>query len=92
MRVIHLPGHTLGTIALEDTQTRALFCGDIINTNKQGDKILPPRKSFALDYQQALESSVNLFKDSRPTAILPGHGTPIIEPENAIKVYLEEYG
>ncbi len=91
LKVLHLPGHTPGTIAFEDTRTRALFCGDIINTNKQGDKILPPNKGYALDYDQALKSSIQMFKLSRPNAILPGHGTPILEPENAIKVYLEEY-
>ncbi|TFG10068.1 MBL fold metallo-hydrolase [Candidatus Heimdallarchaeota archaeon] len=92
MKVIHLPGHTPGTIALEDTGTRALFCGDIVNTNKQGTKILPPHKGYALDYSQALDSSIKMFKISRPNALLPGHGTPIIEPTEAIKVYLEEYG
>ncbi|MHA1197894.1 MAG: MBL fold metallo-hydrolase [Candidatus Heimdallarchaeaceae archaeon] len=91
LKVLHLPGHTPGTIALEDTESRALFCGDIINTNKQGDRILPPSKGYALNYEQALESSKNMLKLSRPNAILPGHGKPILEPENAIKVYLEEY-
>ena len=91
LKAIHLPGHTPGTIALEDTGTRALFCGDIINTNKQGTKILPPHKGYALNYEQALKSSIELFNVSRPNIILPGHGAPLFEPENAIKVYLEEY-
>ena len=90
-KVLHLPGHTPGTIALEDTETGALFCGDIINTNKKGDKILPPSKHYALDYEEALKSSIRMFKVSKPKAILPGHGTPIVGPRNAIKVYLEEY-
>ena len=91
LKVIHLPGHTPGTIALEDIGTQALFCGDIVNVNKQGTKILPPHKGYALDYDQALESSIKMLKVSKPKVILPGHGAPLFEPENAIKVYLEEY-
>ena len=91
LKVFHLPGHTPGSIALEDTETSALFCGDIINTNKKGDTILPPKKSFASNYEQALESSIKMFKLSKPKVILPGHGKPIIDPENAIKIYIEKY-
>jgi glyoxylase-like metal-dependent hydrolase (beta-lactamase superfamily II) len=92
LKVLHLPGHTPGSIALEDVSTRALFCSDIINTNKQGTKILPPHKGYALDYEQALASSIKMFSVSRPNAILPGHGAPILDPENAIKEYIEKYG
>ncbi len=91
LKVLHLPGHTPGSIALEDTKTKALFCGDIVNTNKNGNKILPPKKSYALDYEEALKSSIKMFRLSKPKAILPGHGTPILDPEDAIKVYLEQY-
>ncbi len=91
LKVFHLPGHTPGTIALEDIKTRALFCGDIINTNKSGTKILPPHKTFALDYDKALESSIKMLKLTRPKAIMPGHVKPILEPEEAIETYLENY-
>ena len=91
LKVYHLPGHTPGTIAFEDIQTRALFCGDIINTNQKGSKILPPSKTFALDYEQALKASKQMFQLSKPSVILPGHGKPILDPSEAIKTYLEEY-
>ncbi len=91
LKVYHLPGHTPGTIALEDLETRALFCGDIIDCNKKGDTILPPKKLFAMDYDQALKSSIKMLQASKPSAIFPGHGKPITEPDAAIKLYLEEY-
>ncbi len=92
LRILHLPGHTPGTMALVDAETQALICGDIINTDKKGSKILPPNKKYALDYNQALDSSLKMFDMISPSVILPGHGSPIFEPEEAIKVYLDEYG
>jgi len=92
LKVFHLPGHTPGTIALEDTVSNALFCGDIINANKTGDKILPPNQKFALDYEQALKASIKMFEITNPSVILPGHGSPILDPSDAIKTYLEEFG
>jgi glyoxylase-like metal-dependent hydrolase (beta-lactamase superfamily II) len=91
LKVIHLPGHTPGTIALEDIETQALFCNDIINTDKKGTVILPPDKNYALNYDQAIKSSIRMFQVSKPKAIMPGHGSPILEPEESIKIYLEEY-
>ena len=91
LKVYHLPGHTPGSIALEDVGNQALFCSDILNTDKKGTKLMPPNKGFALDYEQALKSSTRLLRESKPSVILPGHGAPLFEPEEAIKEYLEEY-
>lgn len=92
LKVFHVPGHTPGNIALEDIETNALFCGDTINTNKKGTKILPPSKTYALDYEQALKSSLRLLKESTPSVILPSHGSPIFQPEEAIEEYIQEFG
>ncbi len=91
MKILHLPGHTPGTIALVDIETQALFCGDIINVDKKGSKILPPKEKYALDYNQALKASFRMFDITSPSVVLSGHGTPIFEPDEAIKVYLDEY-
>ena len=91
LRVLHLPGHTPGTIALIDLDTQALFCGDIINTDKKGSKILPPSEKYALDYNQAIKSSIKMFDKVSPSVVLPGHGSPVFEPADAIKIYLDEY-
>lgn len=91
LKILHLPGHTPGTIALVDIETQALFCGDIINADKKGRKILPPKEKYALDYNQALKASFRMFDTTSPSVVLPGHGSPIFEPDEAIKVYLDEY-
>jgi glyoxylase-like metal-dependent hydrolase (beta-lactamase superfamily II) len=91
LKVFHFPGHTPGTIALEDTESNALFCGDIINTNKTGDTILPPNKKFALDYEQTLKASIKMFELINPSVILPGHGSPILNPSEVIKTYIEKF-
>jgi glyoxylase-like metal-dependent hydrolase (beta-lactamase superfamily II) len=91
LKVLHLPGHTPGTIALVDIETQALFCGDIINADKKGSKILPPSEKYALDYNQALKASLEMFDRTSPSVVLPGHGAPVFDPDEAIKVYLDEY-
>jgi len=91
LKILHLPGHTPGTIALLDIENQALFCGDIINSDKKGEIILPPKMRFALDFEQALESSIKMLDESSPSVVLPGHGYPILEPEEAIEAYLDEY-
>ena len=91
LKVFHLPGHTPGSIALEDVESHALFCSDILNIDKKGLKLLPPNKGFTIDYEKALQSSLKLLRESKPSVILPGHGPPLFEPEEAIKEYLAEY-
>ena len=91
MKIHHLPGHTPGSIALEDTISGALFTGDAVITNRRGTKLRPPSKIYALDYNQALESSIKLLKSAQPKAILPGHGKPMLNPEEAINKYLQKY-
>ncbi len=91
LQVMHLPGHTPGTIALVDVENKALFCGDIVNGDHSGSKILPPKERFAVDYKQALEASVRMLEETSPSVILTGHGKPILEPKKAISAYLEEF-
>jgi glyoxylase-like metal-dependent hydrolase (beta-lactamase superfamily II) len=91
LKVYHLPGHTPGTIALEDMETKALFCGDILNSNRKGTALIPPKEMFAINYDQALKASIKMLQISKPKAIFPGHGKPIIEPKEVIEAYLEKY-
>lgn len=91
LKVMHLPGHTRGTIALFEVESQALFCGDIINADKNGSKILPPKEQFAVDYEQALKSSFRMLEEVSPRVILPGHGKPILQPMEVIKEYLEKH-
>jgi glyoxylase-like metal-dependent hydrolase (beta-lactamase superfamily II) len=75
-RVIHVPGHTLGSAALHFPAHDALFSGDAINTlavtsGRTGPQLSP----FNRDRVQALDSIVRL-KDLEATHLLPGHGAP----------------
>lgn len=91
MKIFHVPGHTEGTIAIEDTQSHALFVGDSISVNQKGTKIKPPSRLFSFDYKTAIASSARLLKHATPKYILPGHGSVLYTPKQAIKTYLEKY-
>ena len=58
-RVIAVPGHTDGSLALWRSHDRVLISGDALLTDRHGDE-LGPRKSMANDYAQALQSAATL--------------------------------
>ena len=73
-RVIHVPGHTLGSAALHFPGHDALFSGDAINTyaytsGRTGPQLSPLNR----DRAQALES-LKQIEDVPATHVLPGHG------------------
>lgn len=78
LRVIHVPGHTPGSIALYQPERQILFCGDIFfhNNPKKGLVVSPPIVS--VDLAQARESA-------RKLAALPvrslcvSHGELVLE-------------
>jgi glyoxylase-like metal-dependent hydrolase (beta-lactamase superfamily II) len=75
-RVIHVPGHTLGSAAIQFAGLEALFSGDAINTyavtsGRRGPQLSP----FNFDRAMALES-INRLKDVQAIHVLPGHGAP----------------
>lgn len=92
LKIIHVPGHTPGSIALLDSVTGVLFTGDAITTNKKGSKILPPHRAFCIDIKEARKSALQLVKDTQPSAILPGHGKPILDPEKHMLAYKTKFG
>jgi len=75
-RVIHLPGHTPGSVAIHMPAADALFVGDALTTHDvltgaEGPRLAP----FTLDRETALTSLARLEGiDAR--WILPGHGQP----------------
>ncbi len=71
-RVIHTPGHTEGSIALE--RDGVLFSGDALLADRRGN-IRPPDPSLALDPSAAEQSAAELMARS-PSLLLPGHGAP----------------
>jgi glyoxylase-like metal-dependent hydrolase (beta-lactamase superfamily II) len=76
LRVIHMPGHTPGSVALHAPAHDALFVGDALVTNavinpRRGPQISP----FAADPDQALASLANI-EQIEAHWLLPGHGSP----------------
>jgi len=81
LRVIHVPGHTPGSIALYQPERQILFCGDaIFNRSPMGGKqgIRFPPSIVSVD-------SIRAQAAARKLAALPvevlccGHGEPILE-------------
>lgn len=75
-RVIHLPGHTPGSVAIHVASVSALFVGDAMTTRdvltgRTGPGLAP----FTVDRAEALETLGRLESiDAR--WVLPGHGPP----------------
>jgi glyoxylase-like metal-dependent hydrolase (beta-lactamase superfamily II) len=75
-RVIHLPGHTPGSVALHIPAVDAIFLGDAFTTRSVLTGQLGPRLApFTLDPDQALASLARL-DGIDATWVLPGHGDP----------------
>lgn len=74
-RVVHVPGHSLGSIALYFPAERVLFCGDTIDC-RRGQPGLPPRP-FSVDMNQAL-ASIERMSELDFDVLCPGHGDPIV--------------
>ena len=75
LRVLHIPGHTPGSIALYHPERRILFCGDSL-TNREGIKTSP--NLFTVDMAQA-EESVRRLAELPVEIACFGHGDPILE-------------
>ena len=67
-RVVHLPGHTAGSIGILTIQGD-LFCGDMLMARKDGLRF---GYGNPLDYKDSLEKLKNL----EITTFYPGHGRP----------------
>jgi glyoxylase-like metal-dependent hydrolase (beta-lactamase superfamily II) len=73
-RVIHLPGHSSGSIAVL-TVGGDLFCGDLfVNVKK------PARNSILAD-KAAYEASIKRVTEYEVKLVFPGHGRPFVMEE-----------
>jgi len=73
--VVHVPGHTPGSIALHFPAERLLICGDTISNRR--DKLGPPPKGFTEDMNQAI-ASIRRMSELEFDVLCPGHGAPIV--------------
>ena len=70
-RVIHLPGHSKGSIGFHTTEDD-LFIGDLLENNeKQG-----PVKCSLIDNSGDFDASIDKLKTLSLKTVYPGHGNP----------------
>jgi len=75
-RIIHVPGHTPGSVAVHVPTVDALFVGDVLTTGNVLTGERGPRPApFTLDPQSAL-ASLSKLEAVSATRVLPGHGPP----------------
>jgi glyoxylase-like metal-dependent hydrolase (beta-lactamase superfamily II) len=75
-RIIHVPGHTPGSVAVHVPAVDALFVGDAMTTgNVLTGESGPGPAPFTLDPETALASLAKL-EAVVATWVLPGHGAP----------------
>jgi hydroxyacylglutathione hydrolase len=75
LRVLHLPGHTPGSIALYDPKRKVLFIGDTLGC-KEGIVQGPPT-SVTWDMRQVY-ISIEKLRPLDFSVMLSGHGEPVI--------------
>lgn len=68
-QVLHLPGHTKGSIGIF-TADGNLFCGDLM------DNMRKPNLEFFIDDLTAADASIKKLSSLRITTVYPGHGKP----------------
>jgi glyoxylase-like metal-dependent hydrolase (beta-lactamase superfamily II) len=75
-RIIHIPGHTPGSVAVHVPAVDAVFVGDALTTGHVLTGATGPQPApFTLEAEQALTSLAKL--DSVAASwVLPGHGAP----------------
>jgi glyoxylase-like metal-dependent hydrolase (beta-lactamase superfamily II) len=73
-RIIHVPGHTPGSIAVHVPAADALFIGDTMTTRNVLTGVTGPKPApFTLEPGQAMASLARI-SDIDVTWVLPGHG------------------
>ena len=80
--VIHLPGHTPGSIGLLAPRQSVLFCGDTLRSPK--GNLEAPSQQFSFDYEKAMQS-IQRIKTLEFDVLLSGHGEPV-RPQASAKV------
>lgn len=75
-RVIHIPGHSPGSVAYHFPSVSALFVGDALTTRHVLTGLVAPQPApFTLEPRQAMES-LSRLEGVNANWLLPGHGPP----------------
>ena len=80
MKVVHVPGHTPGSIALLDPVRKVLFSGDAL-TFRHGE-VTPPPRGFTADAEIAMQS-ISEMSSLEFDTMLGGHGDPLTPDASA---------
>ena len=75
LTVIHTPGHTDGSSCFYYEDAQAIFVGDALRTDGNGNLLRP---AFNADDEQAMKS-IDLIAPLSFEKLYPGHGVPITE-------------
>lgn len=82
LTVIHVPGHTPGSIALHDEEKQVLFAGDTLRYD--GKKVSTAPEHFSLDPAKVKES-IRKIATLNFDVMLPGHGD-VLKPNASEKI------
>jgi glyoxylase-like metal-dependent hydrolase (beta-lactamase superfamily II) len=74
LTVLHMPGHTQGSIALYDPRRKVLFIGDTLGCHD--GVVYGPSKQVTWDMEQAYHS-IEKLQNLDFTVMLSGHGEPL---------------
>jgi len=92
LRVIHVPGHSYGHIALYHKETATIFSGDVmlngITPNPMIEPVDEERRMPVID--QYLETLENLYK-LKISKVYPGHRDVVVDYRKVIRDHLEDY-
>jgi len=72
--VVHVPGHTPGSIALHLPAERVLLCGDTIRND--GQRLTPPPEVYTSDMKGAI-ASIRRMAELEFDVLCVGHGAPV---------------
>ncbi len=75
LEVVHVPGHTSGSIALFCRERRVLFTGDIIRN--EDNELEGPPPQFTPDLEAAFDGIERKILPLDFDVLLPGHGAPV---------------
>lgn len=75
-RIVALPGHSAGSIAVVVPSVDAVFVGDALTTRNVLTGIRGPQPAPFTDDPEAARASHAKLKSIEATWVLPGHGTP----------------
>lgn len=76
--VIHVPGHTPGSIALYQAEQKVMFFGDVIRNKHSKGLVIGVPEKFNVDTSQVIADAKNLLNYEINYALF-GHGAPILE-------------